>query len=83
MTNKDDWKGEHLIRTRERTEAETARGFSHGGSMVKRTRSVTGVCSVPGGNELLANRTRSGVCRMHNHHASYCQCVKCFSRRNK
>ncbi len=85
MTDKDYWKGEHLIRARAKTETDNAHGLSHGGSMVKRAKPVTlsgpRTCAVPGCGAQIGVRNRTGVCPPHCHSPRYCGCVKCTAKR--
>lgn len=36
------------------------------------------LCAVPGCENRLAARTKSGVCREHNHAHPYCRCARCL-----
>ena len=75
----EDWKGEHLIRTRIPAPGEDLRhidGMRAGGSMVARKPRATH-CAVPGCGKALYADNQNGVCRHHNHAAGYCQCLQC------
>jgi hypothetical protein len=79
--NSDDWRGEHLIRSRLRAPDAGYEGRPPptGGSMVKRPKPKGQMvpCAVAGCDRLVIETAVSKVCREHVHAPGACQCPQC------